>query len=212
MVQAGKSVQLAPLVSILGDIAGASGCKTTRGVSWQRIGAASWASQMFWLTLVVILGAVGYRVGPRLRKKSGWELPVQGQLSARHGHALSYTHFTPGWCIQNWGITRGTGPVFLEGPAFLGCSSRQRRRRQFRYSPKGGRIDGNILNSDIILILYFFAILQIIFFFAESILWVGKYIRHWLGHVDAKKSSNFYSLNSLLILSHINFNSWLLYN
>ena len=56
---------------------------------------------MFWITLVVSLGAVGTRVGPRLQQFSDGQPLVQGRLSARHGQALACTQFTSGQCVQN---------------------------------------------------------------------------------------------------------------
>ena len=66
------------------------------------------------------LGEVRARVGPRSRQFSDGQPLVQRQLAARNGHAFACTHFTRGWCIQYWGIMRGTGPLVAEGYAFLG--------------------------------------------------------------------------------------------
>ena len=49
--------------------------------------AASWASLMFSLTLVVRIGAVGSRVGFRLRKFSNGQPLVQVRLEAQHGQS-----------------------------------------------------------------------------------------------------------------------------
>ena len=49
---------------------------------------------------------------------------VQGQFGARYRHELACTHFTPGQCVQHWVIVRVTGPVFAEGPLFLGAHFR----------------------------------------------------------------------------------------
>ena len=66
VARAGKSVHSYTLRSTLDENAGTSGWKMTRSMAWQRVGAASWASWMVSLTLVVSLCAVGARVGPRL--------------------------------------------------------------------------------------------------------------------------------------------------
>ena len=55
------------------------------------VGTASWASLVVSITLVVIHGAVGTRVGPRLQKLSDGKLLVQGQLEARNGQVLACT-------------------------------------------------------------------------------------------------------------------------
>ena len=97
---------------------------------WQKVGADSWASYMVLITLVVSLGEVGARVGTRLQQFSDGKPLVQGQLEARHGHALACTHFTPGRCVHNWGIVRGTGPEVTAGPVSLPPPCRQIRRRR----------------------------------------------------------------------------------
>ena len=86
----------------------------------QMIGAASWASSMVLLTLVVILGAVGARVGPQLRQFPDGQPLAQGQLAAHNGQALDCTHFMPSRCIEHWVIVRGTGPAVAAGTMFLG--------------------------------------------------------------------------------------------
>ena len=53
----------------------------------------------FLLALVVSLGEVGARVGPRLWKFSNEKPLVQGQLADQNRQALSCTHFTLGWCV-----------------------------------------------------------------------------------------------------------------
>ena len=82
--------------------------------------ADSWASLIFLLTLVVILGAVGTRVGPRLQKFPDGQPLVQGQLANRNVQALDCMHFTPSRCIQHWGVVKGKGPEVTAGPVFLG--------------------------------------------------------------------------------------------
>ena len=86
------------------------------GVTCQRVKAASLASSMVWLTLVVRLGALGARVDPQLWKFYYGQPLVQGRLAAWHGQALACTHFTPGRCVQLWGIVRGTDPAVTAGP------------------------------------------------------------------------------------------------
>ena len=82
---------------------------------------------MFSLTLVVIVGAVGAHIRPRLRQFPDGQPLVQGQLEARHGQALDCKHFKPGRCVQNWGVVRGTGPAVTAGPVFLGDPCRHLR-------------------------------------------------------------------------------------
>ena len=89
-------------------------------MAWQSIEADYWASTMVFLTLVVILGAVGARVGPRLRQFSDGQPLVQGRLATRHGQALACTYFTPYHCVNHWGVVRGTGLAVTAGPMFLG--------------------------------------------------------------------------------------------
>ena len=89
-------------------------------MAWQMIGAASWDSSMVSLMLGVSLGAVDAHVGPLLRQFSDGKLLLQGRLAAWHGQVLAYTHFTPGWCVQHWGIVRGIVTVVLAVPMFIG--------------------------------------------------------------------------------------------
>ena len=89
-------------------------------MAWKSFRADSWASSVVWLALVVFLGAVGARVGPRLRKFPDGHPFVQELLAARHGQALAFTHFMPGRCMHHWGIMRGTFPVVTAVPVFLG--------------------------------------------------------------------------------------------
>ena len=65
---------------------------------------------MFWLTLVVGIGAVGARVGPWLRQLSDGQPLIQGQLAARHEYALYFTEFMPGWYVHHWVIVMVTVP------------------------------------------------------------------------------------------------------
>ena len=58
---AGKMGHLSPSLVTGGENAGLSGGKTTWHETWKSIGAASVASSVFRLTLVVSLGAVGAR-------------------------------------------------------------------------------------------------------------------------------------------------------
>ena len=128
--RAGKAGHSDPLMKMMGENTSASGQKTTGEMAWQRVRAASWASSIVWLTLVVSLGAVGARFGPQLQQFSDGQPLVQGLLADRHGQALACTHLTPVRCIQHWGIGRGTGPYIAAGSVFLGglCRRRQRRR------------------------------------------------------------------------------------
>ena len=79
---------------------------------------------MFWLTLVLILGAVGSCVGPQLRQFYDGQLLAQEKLEARNGHAIACKQITPGQCAQHWIIVMGTGLEVSEGPLLL--------RRSFR--------------------------------------------------------------------------------
>ena len=124
--RAGKSGKLAPLVRTLGENVGLSGRKTAGGMARQSVGADSWASSMFCITLVMGLGAVGALIGPRLQHFPDGQPLIQGKLAARNGHALAFTHFTPDRCVHHWGIVRGTGIAVLEGPNFLWPSRRRR--------------------------------------------------------------------------------------
>ena len=76
---ADKSGHSSLSVRALGENSGIYGWKTTGGMAWQRIGAASWASLVFSFTLDVSLKAVGdcvfppgggVRLGPLLRQFS----------------------------------------------------------------------------------------------------------------------------------------------
>ena len=58
----GKAGHSDLLMRMLGENAGASVQKTTGGMEFKRVGAASWASLTVFLTLVVRLGAVGPRM------------------------------------------------------------------------------------------------------------------------------------------------------
>ena len=113
-------------MSTLSENSGAYGWNTIRGMSWQRVGAASWDSSVFWLTLVVSLGAVGARIGPWLQQCYDGQPIVQGKLAAQHSHALAYTKFTPVQCLQHWDIMRGTCTVVAELPTLLGVPCRRR--------------------------------------------------------------------------------------
>ena len=88
------------------------------------------ASTMFWFTLAMSLGEVGYRgifpgggvrLGSLLQHSSKGQPCAQARLAALHRHAQAQMYFTPGWCMQHWRIARGLGLV-LEGPVFLGIS------------------------------------------------------------------------------------------
>ena len=61
---AGKTGHLYNIGRTLGDNNGASWQNMTGAMAWQRIGADSWASSMFFLTLVIGLDVVGPNVGP----------------------------------------------------------------------------------------------------------------------------------------------------
>ena len=80
---------------------------------------------MFELILVVSLKSEGGPVGTLLRQFYCGQPLVQGILAARNGHDLTFTHFTPGRCIQYWEIVRDTGPAVSEGPNSLWRSIRQ---------------------------------------------------------------------------------------
>ena len=95
-------------------------------MAWQRIGAASWASSMVSLMLVVGLVVLWPHAGPWLRQLSYGQPLVQGRLAAWHEQALACTHFTPGRCVQHWGIMRGTCTVVAELPTLLGVPCRRR--------------------------------------------------------------------------------------
>ena len=82
--RAGRAGHLSPLGRTLGENDGASRWKKTDGMARQRAEVASWASTMFLLTLVVSVGAVGARVGTRLRQFFDGKLLLQGRLAAWH--------------------------------------------------------------------------------------------------------------------------------
>ena len=87
-VPAGRSVHLDPLVVTGGENSGLYGCKTTWRATMQIIEAASVASTVFLITLVMSLGVVGARglhlgvgvwIGPLLQQCSD----VQPTVHAR---------------------------------------------------------------------------------------------------------------------------------
>ena len=80
LVRAGRVGHSSTLRRMLGDNVGESWCNTNGGMARLRFRAASWDSSMFLITLVVRLGAVGSRVGPRLWKFSDVQPLVQGLL------------------------------------------------------------------------------------------------------------------------------------
>ena len=117
---AGRAGHLSPIWRTLGENVGEYWWKMTGLMAQKMIGAASWDSSMVWLTLVVILGAVGTRVGPRLQKLSDGHPLVQGLLTARNGQVLACMHFTPGRCVHHLVFMRGTVPEVTAGSMFLG--------------------------------------------------------------------------------------------
>ena len=126
---AGRAGQSYLLGGTLGENSSASWRKTNVGMAYQRVGAASWASSMFSLTLVVNLCAVGACVGSRLRQFYDEQPLVQEQLATFHGHALACPHLTPGQCVQHWDIVRGTGLAVTVCPMFLPPPYRRLCRR-----------------------------------------------------------------------------------
>ena len=120
LVCAGRTGNSSPLKRTLGENSGASWWKTTGLMARQSVRAASWASLMVLLKLVVSIGTVGFRVRPWLRKLSDGQPLVQVQLAVRHVQALAFTHLTLVRCVQHWGVMRNTGLAVMAVPIFLG--------------------------------------------------------------------------------------------
>ena len=193
LARARKAGHFDPLVSNLWDNVGSSGWKMTGGLSWQKIGAASLASSVSWLALVVSLGAVGARVGPQLQQFSDEKPLIQGRLASRNRHAMACTHFTPDQCVHHLYIMRGAGTSVSEGIAFL---ERSRRRR---YTWSSAMVWLMLVINEVLWIIFNYSSFIIGDINLEGVIFVQN-LTNWVEYISVAHHGNQRSLSPRTII------------